>query len=98
MTLLGLLLWLLLLRRPLGRRGWLQRSLLLLWMQLGHPELARLLLGGSPLVLWAERGRLPVTLNLLSWLLSRGPLLGWAVSCSGLRGQELLTLMVESRH
>ena len=75
-----LALLLLLLCRPLRRRGRLQGPLLLLWMRLGHPELAWLLLGQSPLVLWAKWCWLPVTLDLLSWLLSRGPLLGRAVS------------------
>ena len=80
LVLLGLLLLLLLLRRPLRQRRRLQGSLLLLWMWLGHPELAWLLLGQSLLVLWAKWCWLPVTLDLLSWLLSRGPLLGRVVS------------------
>ena len=93
LALLGLLL---LLRRPLRRRGRRRWSLLLLWMRLRHPELARLLLGRSPLVLLAEWRWLPVSLNLLSRRLSRGPWLGRAVSCSGLRGQKLLALAVKS--
>ena len=79
LALLGLLL-LLLLHRPLRRRRRLQGSLLLLWMQLGHPELCLWLLGWSLLVLLAERCWLPVALDLLSQLWSRGPLLGQAVS------------------
>src|ERR1700731_1524563 len=93
---LGLLLLLLLLHRPLRRRGRLQGSLLLLWMRLRHPELCWLLLGQSLLVRLAERCWLPITLDLLLWLWSRSPLLGRAVSRSGLHGQELLALAVES--
>src|ERR1700731_1256891 len=73
LALLGLLL-LLLLCRPLRQHGrWQWSLLLLLWLLLGHPELSMLLLGQSPLVLLVEGCWLPIALNLLSQLLSRGP-------------------------
>src|SRR6202043_668078 len=64
----------------------------------GASRIGSAVVGGVPAGTVGGTGPIASTPNLLSWLLSRGPLLGRAVSCSGLRGQELLTLAVKSYH